>query len=126
MLNDWYALGGVQYRKWHIYDLPWTTTVDGVNTPINLENYLVCGGPFGGPVAMILDSKRLSSGATAQPPVNDTDINKLLLFTSSGIPLAQIDWNERSVIGMGWTDQENLVVIADDGMRKLHYVVLLA
>ncbi len=133
MLNDWYALGAVQYRKWHIYDMNWTAAAAaGGNettqeTPINLENYLVCGAPFGGPVAMIPDNRRSNSTSNLQQPSgNDSFKNKLLIFTSSGMPLAEIDWQDRPVMGMGWTDHENLVVIADNGKAFSFHVKLLS
>jgi hypothetical protein len=123
MLNDWYALGAVQYRKWNIYDLNWTSPQGGSEVPINLENYLVCGAPFGGPIAMIPDSRRLNNVANPQQttPIIDLNKNKLLIFTSSGLQLAEIDWQERPVIGMGWTDHENLVVIADNGENMIPF-----
>lgn len=128
MLNDWYALGAVQYRKWNIYDLNWTTTQGGAQVPVSLENYIVCGAPFGGPIAMIPDIRRLNSVTNPQQPAPGSDMNKnkLLIFTSSGSPLAEIEWQERPVIGMGWTDHENLVVIADNGRPKLFLIRLFS
>jgi len=109
MLNDWYSLGDCQYRKWHIYDMEWQIS----SNHLELENYLVCGSPFAGPVAMILDSKRNTS-----LPEN-VDKKKLLIFTSSGIKLSEIEWVDRSVVGMGWTDLEQLIVVSEDGSGKL-------
>lgn len=118
MLNDWYALGMVQYRKWQVYDLAWegpTTTASTPTMPISLDNYIVSGAPFGGPIAMIPDHKRTNTS-------NESTLvkNKLLIFTSAGVHLAEIDWNERPVIGMGWTDQENLVVVSEHGVAKIY------
>jgi len=112
MLNDWYALGDCQYRKWHIYDMDWQNGA----TPMELENYLVCGSPFGGPVAMIPDTKRIASLP------DYIDKKKLLIFTSAGKKLGEIDWTERPVIGMGWTDLEQLAVMSEDGLLILFFL----
>lgn len=108
MIHDWYALGDCQYRKWNVYDMEWVNET----VPVELEHYLVSGAPFGGPVAIIPDTKRISS-----LPEN-IDKRKLQIFTSAGVKLSEIEWTDRPVIGMGWTDLEQLVVVAEDGKYK--------
>eukprot|EP01038_Epipyxis_sp_PR26KG_P015328 gene15328-20658_t len=109
MNADWYPLGiGINFRKWNIYDMDW-------DSQIQLEKFTVCGAPFGGPVGIIADSKRYDYGDLSQELKN-----KLMIFTSSGAKLSEVSWeNEKHVIGMGWSDQEHLVTIQDNGAIKI-------
>ena len=36
--------------------------------------------------------------------------NKLLLYTNAGEPLATITWNESCLVGMGWVEEELLLL----------------
>lgn len=76
MYADWHALGDLLYRKWHVYDMEW-----GEN--MNIDEYMICGAPFGGPLAMIRDDKKLI-------PVGADMRAKLWIFTSAGQMLAQV------------------------------------
>ncbi len=75
--GDWNVLGEVFYRKWHVYDTAW-------GPDINLDEYLICGAPFGGPIAMIRDDRKLValSGDNAKP--------KLRIFTTAGQKIAEV------------------------------------
>lgn len=98
MQADWHNLGEVLYRKWHVYDMGWQ------DHTIQIENYLVCGAQFGGPLAMI------------SKIVTPEEKSKLRIFTSSGLRIAEVDWDSsRKVAGMGWSDLEQLVIVLDDG-----------
>lgn len=110
MLNDWHALGSVQYRKWQVYDMAWTppgfTAVDA--RPMSLENYQVCGAPFSGPVAVLTDPRKAPVADSSKPMMLGT-------FSSSGTKISEIEWKDRSVLAMGWTDHEILVTILENG-----------
>lgn len=109
MLNDWHALGSVQYRKWHVYDMAW-------GKDLALENFLVSGAPFGGPLALFPDVKRLMAQNNGQEPSN----MKLQIFTSAGILLSEFDWTDRPIIAMGWTQSETLVTVTDQGWVRIY------
>ena len=114
MQADWHNLGEVLYRKWHVYDMGWE------EEGIQIENYFVCGAQFGGPVAMIRDDRK--NTATAE------EKGKLRIYTSSGIKIAEVDWDSsRKVAGMGWSDLEQLVIVLDDGTNVLrnHYYFII-
>lgn len=110
MLNDWHALGSVQYRKWHVYDMAWTppgfTAAD--NRPMSLENYQVCGAPFSGPVAVLTDPRKAPANDSAKPMM-------LGIYSSSGTKISEVEWKDRSVLAMGWTDHEIVVTILENG-----------
>lgn len=110
MLNDWYALGPIQYRKWHVYDIEWELPLHLRNSKegFSFENYVVAGAQFGGPLAMIPDQKK------ANLP-EELDKNIILIYSCAGKKLAEIEWGGKNIVGMGWTDQENLVVVPENG-----------
>lgn len=110
MLNDWHALGSVQYRKWHVYDMAWA---NDSSKPFPLENYVTCGAPFGGPIAMYLDPKRLQE-ATGKTSVT------VSTYSSSGYKIAEMEWTDRPIVSLGWSDQELLVVVAENGNLILY------
>lgn len=104
MNTDWHPLGAILYRKWGVYDMQW-------DERIRLENFYVCGAPFGGPIALIADERKVA--ATEQFK------SKLMIVTSAGKLLAEIEWNEKQIIGMGWSDQEHLIVVQESGTVKI-------
>lgn len=100
---------------------------------MKIENFLISGAPFGGPLAMIRDEKKVpssvssTSSATAAPSSSSSssaapsaassgdDKSKLWIYTSAGVKLAEVDWESKKVAGMGWSDQELLVIVFEDG-----------
>jgi hypothetical protein len=76
MQADWNALGEVLYRKWHVYDMGWGET--------QIEDYNICGAPFGGPLATLLNDRKLValSGENAKP--------KLRIYSSAGKKLSEV------------------------------------
>lgn len=105
MLNDWHALGSVQYRKWQVYDMAWTSEP---SKPFPLENYVVCGAPFGGPIAMYPDPKKGTDSASRTATT-------LLMYSSSGRKISEMEWTDRPIVSLGWSDHELLVVVAENG-----------
>lgn len=103
---EWNALGDVLYRKWKVYDM-----IHGWGSNMKIENYQIEGAQFGGPLAMIKDDRKST---------NDDNKAKLLLYTSSGNKIAELDWDNKRVAGMGWNDQEQLVVVLEDGNVLLY------
>jgi hypothetical protein len=76
---------------------------------IDLSIYKVAGAKFGGPVALMRDtSKPLKVGQVALP--ND----KIFVYTSGGNKIADFA-PEGHLVGMGWTDTEQLVCVQMDG-----------
>ena len=103
MQLDWHNLGEVLYRKWHVYDMGWQSE------SLQIENFHVCGAQFGGPIAFISNIKKTGEEAKT----------KLKIFTSSGVRIAEVDWDaSKRVVGMGWSDLEQLVVVLDDGTNS--------
>lgn len=105
-LSDWHSLGEVPYRKFPIYETM------GWADDIQIEDFTVCGATFGGPLAF-LKSNRKATHKTVQSTGSLKPI--LSMYTSSGNKIVDIDWDNRKVAGMGWSDREELIVVLEDG-----------
>ena len=105
-LSDWHSLGEVPYRKFPIYEnMGWADD-------IQIEDFIVCGSTFGGPLALLKSNlkavqKSAPSTATLKPVLS--------MYTCSGNKIVDIDWDSRKVAGMGWSDREELIVVLEDG-----------
>jgi hypothetical protein len=105
---EWSSLQDVFYRKSEIYHLTW-----GIN---NLSDYLITSAKNGGLVALVRDPSRLVSlgkAALLKP--------KIHIYTSAGQLVESIPWEaSEKIVGFGFTLQEQLAVVLDDGMIRLY------
>ena len=110
--SDWHPLGAILYRKWAAY------AYKEENAALNqtkLEEYTICGAPYGGPIALV--SLPISTASTSA--------QRVLISSSAGQKLADVQLihesnvsnnsKEKVVVGVGWTNQEHLVTVIDDG-----------
>lgn len=81
MQGDWNSLGDVLYRKWHVYDMHWLDQ-------IQIEDYHITGAPFGGPIALIRNDRKVST----QLAQATSEKSKLKIFTSAGELIAEVCW----------------------------------
>lgn len=81
MHEDWHALGEVQYRKWAVYEpMSW-------DPEIRIDDYVVAGASYGGPVAMVRDHRRLAPLSEADAP---QPAPVLKIYSSAGAKLAAV------------------------------------
>ena len=111
MYTDWYSLGEVMYRKWHVYDMTWKAKHN-----FDSSKFSVYGSSFGGPLAIIKNDMK-NINATSK----DGD-SKLWIHTSSGNLLAEVQLQNKRLSGGGWTDQEQLAVVFEDGMHTIIFL----
>jgi hypothetical protein len=110
MFNDWHPLGQVSYRKWQVYDMEWIDK-------FNLQNFNVCGAPFGGPIAISLDNKNANPSSEYK--------SKVLIYTSSGVKISEISLGDHyNLVCMGWSDQEHLITLLENGFMFYDNLVL--
>ena len=103
---DWDEIGDRHYRKREIYtELRWT---DEDGKELNLNDYVIVGCPFGGPIAMVPDERRRSQLQQMQ------DISFMRVFTSSAKLISSFRWKHRGLVKLGWSEEEHLVVVLDD------------
>ena len=105
MYTDWHSLGEILYRKWHVYDMSWKD-----NESFDISKQHFCGAPFGGPIAVITDLVQKSSKSEFE--------SKLKIFTTSGALLADVSIGNKKLAGSGWSDQEQLVIVLEDGKKN--------
>ncbi|XP_066993326.2 vacuolar protein sorting-associated protein 16 homolog isoform X1 [Anabrus simplex] len=99
---DWCPLGRDTYfRKFEIYNMAW-------QNELNMDNVLLAAAPYGGPVAVIRDSKKFVKVQGVTKPV-------ISIYTASGRHLSSIVWNSGTIVALGWSASEDLLCIQDDG-----------
>ncbi|KAG4068339.1 hypothetical protein HA402_007859 [Bradysia odoriphaga] len=105
--GDWFTLHpGITYRKYELYSMEWPLDTE-------LEHMMVCAAPYGGPMAIVRDPKKLAKITGSVKPV-------VRIFTASGILLGTITWNSGLLLAMGWSDNEELICVQDDGLVSIY------
>ncbi|RKP37876.1 Vps16, N-terminal region-domain-containing protein [Dimargaris cristalligena] len=105
--NDWLLLQDKFYRKHTMYELCWRN--------IQLDKFKIAAAPFGGPLALIRDDKKLLVANQQQT----TDLS-IYLYSSSGKLLGQIECDGFRVVAMDWNSQEQLVCVLNDGTVRTY------
>ncbi|DAA73259.1 TPA_exp: Uncharacterized protein A8136_5184 [Trichophyton benhamiae CBS 112371] len=108
-LVDWERVGDQFYRKSRIYDAVFDEDVE-------LENYIAVGAPYGGAIALHRDERRLQRYRDAQTSKSSIDI-----YSCSGQRICRINWDHGSIRGLGWSDDERLLAITEDGTVRCYY-----
>lgn len=104
---DWFLLGReLYYRKFEIYSMAW-------HQEINLENYVAASASYGGPIALRRDDKKfVKVQGTGQPIIS--------IYSGSGKQIASFKWTRRPIVHMGWSNDEKLICVQEDGMVVIH------
>ncbi|XP_018576701.1 vacuolar protein sorting-associated protein 16 homolog isoform X1 [Anoplophora glabripennis] len=104
---DWFLLGReLYYRKFEIYSMAW-------HQEINLENYVAASASYGGPTALRRDDKKfVKVQGTGQPIIS--------IYSGSGKQIASFKWTRRPIVHMGWSNDEKLICVQEDGMVVIH------
>ncbi|CAG9787321.1 unnamed protein product [Diatraea saccharalis] len=99
---DWFQLDSY-YRKFDLYTMTW-------NMEEGLDNMIVSGAPYGGPIAMVRDRKQFVRIMTTSKPV-------ITIYNCFGnlISNNKILWNSGVLVHMGWSDSEQLLCIQESG-----------
>lgn len=106
VIADWTPLGTDNYyRKFELYTMAWGDQ----NTSINLGNFKVAAGMYGGPIALIKDDKKFLK---VLGPSGKSSIH---IFSASGQYMSSIKWQGGQIIHFAWSTNEDLLIIQDDG-----------
>ncbi|CZT04133.1 related to vacuolar protein sorting VACUOLELESS1 [Rhynchosporium agropyri] len=100
---EWERVGGKFYRKIQLY----TAIFD---QDLELENYHVIGCSYGGAIALFRDETKLQSFRGSQASKSSID-----LYSCAGKLIRRINWDKGSIKGLGWSDEERLIVVTADG-----------
>eukprot|EP00162_Nutomonas_longa_P012729 comp21234_c0_seq1/m.45320 comp21234_c0_seq1/g.45320 ORF comp21234_c0_seq1/g.45320 comp21234_c0_seq1/m.45320 type:complete len:848 (+) comp21234_c0_seq1:3-2546(+) len=104
MDSTWGKMSSRFYRKREIYTMIWDN--------IELGEYMVCAAPWGGPVAMVRDDKQVLLLTQEVRPI-------VRIYTSAGALISEVVWDKRKLVKMGWSNEEQLVCVLEDGQVML-------
>ncbi|KAL8929102.1 MAG: hypothetical protein Q9172_000645 [Xanthocarpia lactea] len=106
---DWERVGDRFYQKVKLYDAVF-------DQDLELENYVVAGAPYGGAIALYRNEEKIHNYRAAQTAKSSIDI-----YNYSGKIIRQIKWDKGSIRGLGWSEDERLLVISEDGTVRCYY-----
>ncbi|XP_048516887.1 vacuolar protein sorting-associated protein 16 homolog [Dendroctonus ponderosae] len=99
---NWFLLGrDLYFRRLEIYSMEW-------NQEIKLENFIVSSASYGGPLALRRDDRKITKVRGPGQPV-------ISIFSGSGMTVTSFKWTQRPIVHMGWSNEEKLICIQDDG-----------
>ncbi|MCJ1310118.1 hypothetical protein MMC25_003779 [Agyrium rufum] len=106
---DWDRVGDRYYRKVKLYDAIF-------DQDLELENYIIAGAPYGGALALCRDEQKLHSYRGTQSAKLSIDI-----YSYAGKLLKRINWDQGPIRGLGWSEDEKLLVVTEDGTVRCYY-----
>ncbi|KAJ4290428.1 Vacuolar protein sorting-associated protein 16 [Kalmusia sp. IMI 367209] len=106
---NWEKLGDKFYRKIQLY----TAVFD---QDLELENYNVVGAPYSGAVAIYRDENKIIAYRGAQAAKSSIDI-----YSCAGKLIRRINWDKGTIKGLGWSEDEKLLVVTEDGTVRCYY-----
>uniref|UniRef100_A0A673UDK4 Vacuolar protein sorting-associated protein 16 homolog n=1 Tax=Suricata suricatta TaxID=37032 RepID=A0A673UDK4_SURSU len=99
---NWNPLGdSAFYRKYELYSMDWDLKEE-------LRDCLVAAAPYGGPIALLRNPWRKEKPASVRPVLE--------IYSASGLPLASLLWKSGPVVSLGWSAEEELLCIQEDGV----------
>ncbi|KAJ5635965.1 Vps16 N-terminal [Penicillium longicatenatum] len=108
-LANWEKVGDSFYRKIPVYDAIFEEEVE-------LENYIVTGAPYGGAIALYRDESKPIRLRDSQTSRSSIDV-----YSCSGKQINRINWEQATIRGIGWSDKEELLVVAEDGTVRRYF-----
>lgn len=103
---DWFPLGrDVYFRKFELYPISFQKEVQS-------HNFLVAA-PYGGPIAVTRNPNKLVKVQGAGKPI-------ISIYSASGKLIASLQWNSGQLVRLGWSHQEELLCVQDDGMVLIY------
>ncbi|KAG5732305.1 Vacuolar protein sorting-associated protein 16 like protein [Termitomyces sp. T112] len=109
----WEAMrdGNTFYRRQQLY------TVTG-KLPY-LGDYIVSGCKHGGPIAVMRDISKLVALGPGQAATSLTK-SQVQLYSPAGGGFPLLSWDQGRIIRFGWTADERLVVVNEEGVYRLY------
>ncbi|KAB8343224.1 hypothetical protein FH972_022814 [Carpinus fangiana] len=106
--DGWEKLGDRYYRKIQLY----TSVFD---EDIELENYIISGAPYSGALALHRDESKIRAFRGGDAARSSIDI-----YSSAGKLIRRLDWDQGIIKGLGWSEDEKLLVVAQDGAVRCY------
>ncbi|KAL2124479.1 hypothetical protein VTJ04DRAFT_844 [Mycothermus thermophilus] len=105
----WEQLGERFYRKIQLYTQVFDQDLD-------LDHFHVAGAPYGGAVALYRDDDKLIAYQPTRPSKPSIDI-----YSCAGKLIRRINWDQGPIKGLGWSEDEKLLVVTADGTVRCYY-----
>ncbi|KAL4725534.1 Vacuolar protein sorting-associated protein 16 [Fusarium chlamydosporum] len=105
---DWESVGDRWFRKTQQYTAVFDQDLD-------LDNYVVAGAPYAGALALWRDDTKLLAyqpGRSAKPAID--------IYSLAGKKLRSIPWDKGTIKGLGWSEDETLLVVTADGTVRCY------
>eukprot|EP00667_Euglena_gracilis_P018155 EG_transcript_19243 len=100
--EKWITLGSIPYRNSKCYDMCWESS------NASFHESIVCVAEDGGLLAITRDPRKIVQ--------LDSERNSIIfIYTASGVLANRFEWKGPSIVSMGWTATEQLVVVSLDG-----------
>ncbi|KAF1947575.1 vacuolar protein-like protein sorting vps16 [Clathrospora elynae] len=106
---NWEKVGDKFYRKVQLYQAVF-------DQDLELENYNVVGAPYSGAVAIFRDEDKLHTYRGPGASKSSIDI-----YSCAGKLIRSINWDTGTIKGLGWSEDEKLLVITSDGTVRCYY-----
>ncbi|KAH9899211.1 vacuolar protein sorting-associated protein 16 [Cubamyces lactineus] len=109
---SWEAMqdGSVFYRRHQLYSIPG-------KLPGDLQDFIIAGCRYGGPIALMRDTSRLVALGAATPVFSKAQIQ---IYSPAGEGLLLFSWDQAKIIRFGWTGDERLVVLNEEGVYRIY------
>ncbi|KAF9239872.1 vacuolar assembling sorting protein VPS16 [Melanogaster broomeanus] len=107
----WEAMpeGNVFYRRLRLYSIPGKLP--------DLNDFVIAGCRNGGPIALMRDSSKIIAIGSAGPAFSKFQIQ---IYSPAGEGLLLLSWDQGKIIRFGWTADERLVVLNEEGTYRLY------
>ncbi|KAF8707479.1 Vps16, C-terminal region, partial [Rhizoctonia solani] len=99
--------GEVFYSTREVYQMMWQLN--------DLTDFIIAGARYGGPLALMRDTSKLV--ALGRHSVSKPQI---IIYSSAGNLINTIPWDQGKVISLGWTHDERLVTLNEEGTYRIH------
>ncbi|KAH7906991.1 vacuolar assembling sorting protein VPS16 [Hygrophoropsis aurantiaca] len=101
--------GNVFYRRQQLYSMPGKLP--------DLGDYVIAGCRNGGPLALMRDTTKLIAVGRATPAFTKAQIQ---IYSPAGEGLLLFSWDQGKIIRYGWSFDERLVVLNEEGVYRLY------
>ncbi|PPQ86643.1 hypothetical protein CVT25_006827 [Psilocybe cyanescens] len=107
----WEAMqeGNVFYRRQQCYSMSGKLP--------DLGDYIVAGCRYGGPIALMRDNTKLIALGRSTPAISKSQIQ---IYSPAGEGLLVFSWDQGKIIRFGWTIDEKLTVLNEEGVYRLY------
>ncbi|KAK0623469.1 Vps16, N-terminal region-domain-containing protein [Immersiella caudata] len=105
----WEQVGERYYRKIQLYTQVFDLDLD-------LDSFIVAGAPYGGALALYRNEDKLvafNPTKTSKPSID--------IYSCAGKLIRSINWDKGSIKGLGWSEDEKLLVVTAEGTVRCYY-----